>query len=665
MKYPLQKQAQELQSHGRYGDTVLVHLNPVELQGIAALSPTGKLTTNPVTGQPEAFLPMLAAMGGSWLGNAALGATLGSTLASAIGSGIMTTALTGDIKRGLASGLIGAGVGSAIGGVSGGAEGAVPEAAVGVEGVGDITSAEEILRAGVDTGAPILEPGSVASQSGMTPPPGFAKDFHLPPTYQQEAMGRLQDPVGGNWRGFGEGLMEPKSILPIALGGGNLAQMDVEDDFRDDAKDLEREENDKLAEAYNNLQMGYRRAQPGAPTGTSDLRSRMSYYTQPPARYEAGGLTRANLEMVRSGSTSWPSAVPTEQAPALKYPTIDGGVASLLENPASGINNSFPSYGQAGLNFLANRSPYGTGTGIDPVSVQAGLRGSHVVTPPSTYRPGFDPEFDYFRTNPSEGRAPADPYAKYNAMSPEKKDKFNAGLVRKWEANPLSFFTPHNPNPPPRPEPVPEPDPYHRYNSLDKKGKEKFHQGLARIWAQNPSALFKNFAEGGEVQVQTPLGNQAIAGGGIAGVPTDMLAAPQQQPEPQDIQMLAQALLQAPEGAEQVIEMFVQKYGPEVFAQVRDMILQSVVPDAQTEGMISGPGGGMDDQVPGMIGEQQPVAVSSGEYIVPADVVSGLGDGSSEAGAAELDRMLGNVRQARTGGKMQAPDVNAASLVPR
>ena len=76
------------------------------------------------------------------------------------------------------------------------------------------------------------------------------------------------------------------------------------------------------------------------------------------------------------------------------------------------------------------------------------------------------------------------------------------------------------------------------------------------------------------------------------------------------------------------------------------MIFAETFPGAQTEGMIEGMGGGMDDMVGGMI-EQQPVAVSPGEYIVPADVVSGLGDGSSDAGAAELDAMMGRVRMAR------------------
>ena len=57
---PLQGMANNLAQQGRYGDSMLVHMNPAEVQGIAALSPTGQLTTNPVTGQQEAFLPFLA-----------------------------------------------------------------------------------------------------------------------------------------------------------------------------------------------------------------------------------------------------------------------------------------------------------------------------------------------------------------------------------------------------------------------------------------------------------------------------------------------------------------------------------------------------------------------------------------------------------------------------
>jgi len=64
-KRPMQKQAERLAAQGRFGDTMLVHMNPVEVEGIASLVPGGKLTKNPQTGQPEAFWPIIAAAAGA------------------------------------------------------------------------------------------------------------------------------------------------------------------------------------------------------------------------------------------------------------------------------------------------------------------------------------------------------------------------------------------------------------------------------------------------------------------------------------------------------------------------------------------------------------------------------------------------------------------------
>ena len=119
------------------------------------------------------------------------------------------------------------------------------------------------------------------------------------------------------------------------------------------------------------------------------------------------------------------------------------------------------------------------------------------------------------------------------------------------------------------------------------------------------------------------------------------------------IKMTVDAILGDAENADEVIETFISVFGNEAFQQLRDKVLQAQVPDAQTEGMIEGEGGGMDDEVMGMIGNQQRVAVSPGEYIVPADVVASLGDGSSDAGADKLDTMLDDVRVAKTGRTIQ------------
>jgi len=130
-----------------------------------------------------------------------------------------------------------------------------------------------------------------------------------------------------------------------------------------------------------------------------------------------------------------------------------------------------------------------------------------------------------------------------------------------------------------------------------------------------------------------------------------------QQMDPQLVEMTAAVIRgEITENADQIVDAFLKAYGNDAFMQLREQVLQNVVPGAQTQGMIRGQGGGMDDEVMGMIGNNQPVAVSPGEYIVPADAVSGMGDGSSDAGAAKLDELVENVRKARTGtAKQPAP----------
>jgi hypothetical protein len=80
--------------------------------------------------------------------------------------------------------------------------------------------------------------------------------------------------------------------------------------------------------------------------------------------------------------------------------------------------------------------------------------------------------------------------------------------------------------------------------------------------------------------------------------------------------------------------------------------------------MLKGPGDGMSDNIPAMIGKKQPARLADGEFVVPADVVSHLGNGSTDAGAKRLYAMMDKVRRARTGKKKQAPAVNTSRLMP-
>jgi hypothetical protein len=72
----------------------------------------------------------------------------------------------------------------------------------------------------------------------------------------------------------------------------------------------------------------------------------------------------------------------------------------------------------------------------------------------------------------------------------------------------------------------------------------------------------------------------------------------------------------------------------------------------------------MSDSVPTTIEGQAPAALARDEFVVPADVVSGLGNGSSKAGHEQLYDMIARVRAARTGRTRQAPAINPKKVMP-
>ena len=80
--------------------------------------------------------------------------------------------------------------------------------------------------------------------------------------------------------------------------------------------------------------------------------------------------------------------------------------------------------------------------------------------------------------------------------------------------------------------------------------------------------------------------------------------------------------------------------------------------------MLKGPGDGMSDDIPATISGKQPARLADGEFVVPADVVSHLGNGSTDAGAKKLYSMMAKIRKARTGKKKQAPAVKADRFMP-
>jgi len=80
--------------------------------------------------------------------------------------------------------------------------------------------------------------------------------------------------------------------------------------------------------------------------------------------------------------------------------------------------------------------------------------------------------------------------------------------------------------------------------------------------------------------------------------------------------------------------------------------------------LLKGPGDGMSDSIPAKIGGKQEARLADGEFVIPSDVVSGLGNGSTDAGAKHLYKMMDKVRHARTGRKSQGKQIKSEKYLP-
>jgi hypothetical protein len=83
--------------------------------------------------------------------------------------------------------------------------------------------------------------------------------------------------------------------------------------------------------------------------------------------------------------------------------------------------------------------------------------------------------------------------------------------------------------------------------------------------------------------------------------------------------------------------------------------------------LLRGPGDGVSDSIPATIGNKQPARLADGEFVIPARIVSELGNGSTEAGARKLYAMMDRVQKARgktTGKNRVAANTRADKYLP-
>ena len=652
----LQGVADLLANQGRYGDSMLVHMNPAEVQGLASMSPTGSLTVNPETGQPEAFI--LSLLGA--LATAGAGSVAGGALASGLGLGTFGTlatkaALTEGISaltqgrdfdplKALASGATQFGVGAATDTFLSGADAAVE---AGEQALSDAVNVNPEVAAELSKAPDVAEYLSVVGDQIS----GMGAERAISGMTLGEKFGEVVSRPGDAFKA----ISAPEALIPIGIGESTRLNLESADLYGDQAKDLE-----ERKKAQYDRGVAQRDANVFDPNITPD-----PYATSP-----AYGSSYSQL--------------------------AKGGIVSLDPNDFRRRFNELHALERPVVNMYGggpfNIPIYGVGSGPNnpiPAGRQAALRDPFVISPEQlqqTYQeqglPGFGPEIMYFTTK-----------------DPKTKELINPNPFKNW-------VTPDPVAAPPEGgddggSDTPPPGSPEEALALYQSGQitldeylERVLPNLANVMEGRAGGGRKNLPNQGRAEVAetsavettgttTPSAGTNLTADEIAdlygqymnyGGGFDLNFGMQEGGETQiqseadrliDLTQMAVLGRLPEEEADVVIQAFIAEFGEEAFQALRNSTLEEVVPGSQKEGEVVGAGGGMDDLIPGMIGDQQPVAVSPGEYIVPADVVSGIGDGSTDAGVQQLDGMLDRVRMERTGTTQQPAPLAKGGMLPR
>lgn len=121
----------------------------------------------------------------------------------------------------------------------------------------------------------------------------------------------------------------------------------------------------------------------------------------------------------------------------------------------------------------------------------------------------------------------------------------------------------------------------------------------------------------------------------------------------------------APDEAEDYFSLVGSNYDPNKRYAAGGKVGAGIGTLPQSRGYyLGGATDGMADKVPASIGGRQEAALSHGEFVMPADIVSHLGNGNSEAGAKVLYDMMDRVRKARTGSPEQGRQINPTRFTP-
>jgi hypothetical protein len=588
--------AQGLAALGRGPDTQLVHMAPSEVNSLQqlAMANGGSLTINPDTGLPEAgflssLLPML--IGGGL--TIASGGALSPVMAGLLTGGGVGLA-TGSLKKGLMAGLGAYGGGSLGSALAGAGASAGAAGAAGADAIG----------AG---SASVAEQTAINAAKGVNP-----NMFGSAAANFKNAGAGIEGLLTSQGRDAFLGNAASKGVTATGIGGlkglgmAGLAA----------ASPMLMETTTKQPEIKADANMGQRyqfNAGPQTPTPTPDVPG-----------YENQGINFGKEQRYFN-----PSYTPIDNEAARKmYGFASGGPVEDMSNAnAIGMNTGYP---QADIRTGAYATPY-----QQPIS-------RDVVTGPQFAGGGSINLQGTFSSGGGQG-----------------------GGQTGGSNNPQPFIG--NNNTPsftaqPAVMPMPSPDGFGGMpGGLQALLKGPMSQGMAfagggSVDTNAPQkGLFKNLLP----QAGTQSGSNTAVGGYSFDPVTQKYSQnasgandPSADPSSDGLigRLLAQADMQGGSGGytyNPTTQKFATKEGGESAPAMAQGGISHLGDYSDGGRLLRGPGDGISDSIPAMIGKKQPARLADGEFVVPARIVSELGNGSTEAGARKLYAMMDRVQKAR------------------
>lgn len=622
----LQDLANQVQSAGRGDDQVLVHMTPGEVQGLQALAMAngGSLTINPETGLPEAgFLSSLLPMA---IGFGLAPFTGGMSAALITGAGY--TAATGSLKKGIMAGLGAYGGAGLAGGLSSlGTQAAAPA----VQGLSPTVAANTSALAGT---TPLANVGAqsintvddIFLQAAKTPvaPTSQALAFKplsattpsmtsaAPVVTNASAYAPMTSNIGGYAQSIPKvvpGEISAQSVVPVdRFATKTLPQTDIVQSakyFSPAERDLARRTAVDLTDpnAFVTTRVPENRMLLGQPTYKYDFQNITKLTPRAPVAYAQPDRLAQYSAVDFAKGAQYTPPSPTAPATVSPY-------REYMSRVGEGAKTAFSS--PEGLKAL-----YSATEAAAPYSTMAGL-GSTALS-----------YYDEKREKAAE--------AMRNA------GKKSPGLIR-----PYAFD----------------------YGATGIAAQPYAGSAERTYFQPSYTALSPYAAPGPEYAAAGGLMGLA-AGGGPVEQMSDMNAIGSNTGYPMaDINTPAYTnpMVQRPEATNVIAPSADAGVGTYTGQMMMAGGGLSHLGDYSDGGrLLKGPGDGVSDSIPASIGDRQPARLADGEFVVPARIVSELGNGSTEAGARKLYAMMDRVQKARrkTVGKGQvAKDTKAEKLLP-